>query len=400
MNIGNLEIGKGKSLKLKEECIYLDHAGGSIWPRQVIESMCQFIFKMNKMGPIETRFYQECQAIVKETKKEMANFIGAKSYNEIAFTKNGSEAINIVINGLPWKAGDEVIVSSLEITSGFVPLLRLTKKKGIKIKIARNNNKGIIEINEIKKLITDKTRLISMVHLSNVIGTLQKVEDIGSICKKYNILFLVNASQSIGQVPIDVGAIGCDFLIAPCRKWLRGPTGLGFLYCRSELIDKLEPSFIGWNSTKWFFLENEYCYANTAERFEVGEYDYPAIIGLRSALYYIHEMGGINKIREQIKKLTTYLIDNLKKNKYVEIYGDLDSNVRGGIVSFNVLNMKPKSVWSLMSRNFIVLEFGNFAAPMALETLGVPECVRVCVSYFNTYNEIDKFINVLKEDIS
>ncbi|MEA1964220.1 MAG: aminotransferase class V-fold PLP-dependent enzyme [Candidatus Aerophobetes bacterium] len=380
---------------LKEGYIYLDHGGGSISPRQVSESICQFIDKMSRIGPIEPQFYQECRKIVKETKQELADFIGAKTGDEIAFTKNGSEAINIIINGIPWKAGEEVIVSSIETTSGFVPLLRLSRTRGVKVKVAKNNGKGIVEINEIRKLITDKTRLISLIHLSNVIGTLQPVEDVGKICKKHNILFLVNASQSIGQVPVDVSRLNCDFLVAPCRKWLRGPAGLGFLYCRSKLINELEPSFIGWNSTTWL-SEKEYCYANTAERFEAGEYDYPVIVGLRSAIDYIREVGGINEIRNRVEDLTTYLIENLKKIKGIEIYGTLDARLRGGIVSFNIEHMKSEVVGSLMSRNSIILEVGNFAAPLALKTFDTGVCVRVCVHYFNTYEEIDRFISVLE----
>jgi len=385
-----------KDTPLKEGFIYIDHAGGSICPGQVIDSMCQFIDKMNRTGPIEPQFYQECRKIVKETKQELADFIGAKTGDEIAFTKNGSEAVNMIINGIPWKAGDEVIVSSLETTSGFVPLLRLAKTKGVKVKVARNNSKGIVEINEIKKLITDKTKLILLIHLSNAIGTLQPVEDIGKICGKHNILFLVNASQSIGQVPVDVSKLGCDFLIAPCRKWLRGPTGLGFLYCQSKLITELEPSFIGWNSTRWF-PEKDYYYTNTAERFEAGEYDYPVIVGLRSAIDYIREVGGINEIRDRVEELTAYLIENLKKIEGIEIYGTLDARLRGGIVSFNIEHMKPEVVGSLMSRNSIILEVGDFAAPLALKTFGIRICVRVCVHYFNTYEEIDKFISVIEK---
>ena len=381
---------------LKEGCIYLDHAGGSICPTKVIKPMCQFIDKMNRIGPIEPLFYQKCREIVKETKQKLADFIGAKTCDEIAFTKNGSEAINMIINGIPWKAGDEVIVSSLETTSGFVPLLRLTRAKGVKVKVAKNNSKGIVEINEIRKLITNKTKLISLIHLSNAIGTLQPVEDIGKICKEHSILFLVNASQSVGQMPVDVSKLGCDFLIAPCRKWLRGPTGLGFLYCCSKLVGELEPTFIGWNSTRWF-PEKNYCYANTAERFEAGEYDYPVIFGMRSAIDYIHEIGGINEIRNRIKKLTSYLIGNLKKIKGIEIYGALDTNLRGGIVSFNIEHTKPEVIGSLMSRNSVILEVGDFAAPLALKTFGVSTCVRVCVHYFNTYEEIDKFISVLEK---
>ena len=382
---------------LKDGYIYFDHAGGSICPRQVIEPMCQFVDKMNRTGPIEPRFYQECQETVKETKQEVADFIGAKTGDEIAFTKNGSEAMNIIINGIAWKAGDEVIVSSLETTPGFVPLLRLVKTEGVKVKVARSNSRGIVDIKGIEKSITHKTRLISLIHLSNAIGTLQPVEDIGKMCRKHDILFLVNASQSIGQVSIDVGKLGCDFLIAPCRKWLRGPTGLGFLYCRSKLIGELEPSFIGWNSATWLPEEENYYYPNTAERFEAGEHNYPAIIALRSAISYVGEVGGIDEIRDRVKELMSYLIEGLKKVEGIKIYGTLDAGLRGGIVSFNIESIKSQVVGSLMSRNSIILEVGDFAAPLALKTFGICACVRACVHYFNTYDEIDKFISVLEK---
>jgi cysteine desulfurase/selenocysteine lyase len=375
--------------------IYMDHAGGSVPPRQVVQAIKNYLDELANLGSVNPSFYERSMDVVTKAKRKLASFINAESEAEIALTKTGSEAIGIVANGIRWQKGDQVIVNSLEVTSGFVPWLRLEKEGKIEMKIVGIDKKGILKVEEVEHLITPKTRLILISQVSNAIGTIQPVEEIGKLAKENDALFMVNASQAAGQTEIDVKKLKCDFLVAPCRKWLRGPQGLGFLYCKKELISELEPSHIGWTTTKWI-SEKTYEHLQTCERFEAGEANFPAAVGLARSLDYIQEVGGINAIRAEIKKLTCYLLEQLSGVKGVEIYGVCDEELRGGIVPFNIKNLEPSLISEKMAEQKIIIEAGTFAAPLALGVFNQKKWARVCVHYFNTTEDIDKFIQVVK----
>lgn len=375
--------------------IYMDHAGGSVPPRQVVLAVKDYLDDLANLGAINPGFYERSLEEVTKAKRKLASFINAESEAEIALTKTGSEAIGIVANGLRWEKGDEVIVNSLEITSGFVPWLRLERERGIKVKTVGIDRQGILKVDEVESLVTPKTRLILISHVSNAIGTMQPVEEVGKLAKENGALFMVNASQAVGQTETDVEKLKCDFLVAPCRKWLRGPQGLGFLYCKKELITKLEPSHIGWTTTKWI-PEKKYEHMQTCERFEAGEANFPAATGLGRALDYIQEVGGINTIRAEIKKLTGYLLEQLSEVKGVEIYGVADEKLRGGIVPFNIKNIDPSLISEKTAEQKIIIEAGTFAAPLTLGVFNQKKWARVCVHYFNAIEDVDKFIQAIK----
>jgi cysteine desulfurase/selenocysteine lyase len=375
--------------------IYMDHAGGSVPSKQVVQAVKDYLDDLANLGSINPSFYERSLQEVTMAKQKLASFTGAESEVEIALTKTGSEAIGIIANGLRWDRGDQVIVNSLEVTSGFVPWLRLEREKGVEVKTVGIDKQGILKVDEVERLITPKTRLILISHVSNAIGTMQPVEEVGKVAKQNGVLFMVNASQAVGQTETDLKKLKCDFLVAPCRKWLRGPQGLGFLYCKKELITELEPSHIGWTTTKWG-SEKEYEHLKTCERFEAGEANFPAATGLGRALDYIQEVGGISAIRAEIRRVTGYLLEKLSEVKDVEIYGVVDEKLRGGIVSFNIKNVGPDLISRKMAEQKIIIEAGAFAAPLALGTFNQKEWARACIHYFNTEEDVDRFIQVIK----
>ena len=374
---------------------YLDHAAGSVPPFPVIESMKKYLKDLAEKGPVHPRLYDESMKKVSETKQKLAKFINAKGEEEIAFVKTGSEAISILADGLKLRKDDEVIVDALEITPGFVPWLRLKKETGIKVKILKIDKDGLLNVNELQELVTPKTKLILALHISNLLGTLQPVEQIGRIAKENQALYVVNACESLGQLEVDIQKLKCDFIFAPFRKWLRGPQGLALLFCRKELINKIEPASIGWNTTRWVSDEG-YAHMNTCERFEAGEPNFLAVAGLSRAVDYVSEAGGLQAIRARIKKLTRYLLEKLDAVKGLEIYGIKDENLRGGIVSFNLKKVAPRKVSEKLAEKNVVIEAGTFAARLALNTFGLKECARVCVHYFNDETDIDRFVENLK----
>lgn len=374
--------------------IYLDHAAGSVPPVQVLDATRDYLDELGKFGPVNPAFYEKASETTKETKKKLARFINADHMDEIGLTKTGSEAIGQVINGLKWKKGDEVVTSVLEIHAGYLPLVRLERQYGVKLRVIGISGRGLVKLEALRRAINKRTRLVVLMHISNSLGTLQPLEEAQKLVRESNALYLVNASQSIGQIRVDVKELGCDFLVAPCRKWLRGPQGLGLLYCRKELIDDLEPSHISWTTTKWV-SPGRYQHIGTAERFEAGELNFGTVRALNRALDYVDEMGGIDSVRSRIQDLTGYLLNRLRGSEDVEVYGDAESGIRGGIVAFNKRNISSDTVWKQLEKEKLIIEAGNFAAPLVLKAFHREKWARVCVHYFNDTEDIDKFIATL-----
>jgi cysteine desulfurase/selenocysteine lyase len=375
--------------------IYLDHAAGSVPPVPVLDATRDYLKELGRLGPVNPAFYDAASETTKETKKKLARLLNASDMDEIGFTKSGSEAIGQVINGLRWKKGDEVVTSVLEITPGYLPLVRLQQQNGVRLRTIGIDRRGLLNLRALERAINKKTRLVVLMHLSNSIGTLQPLDEAKKLIKESNALYLVNASQSLGQIRVDVNELGCDFLVAPCRKWVRGPQGLGFLYCRKELIDDMEPSHISWTTTKWI-SPSRYRHLPTAERFEAGELNFGTVRAFNRALDYLDEMGGIDSVRNRIQDLTSYLLNKLRASKDVEVYGEAESRIRGGIVTFDKKNVSPDTVWKQLEKEGLVIEAGNFAAPLVLKTFHRDKWARICVHYFNNTEDIDRFVAALE----
>jgi cysteine desulfurase/selenocysteine lyase len=375
--------------------IYLDHAAGSVPPVQVLDATRDCLDELGKLGPVNPAFYDKAAETTRETKKKLASFINADHMDEIGLTKSGSEAIGQVINGLKWKRGDEVVTSVLEIIPGYLPFIRLQQQYGIKLRTIGIDKRGFLNLEALGRTINKRTRLVVLMHLSNSLGTLQPLEEAKKLVKESNSLYLVNASQSLGQIKLDVKELGCDFLVAPTRKWLRGPQGLGILYCRKKLIDELEPSHISWTTTKWV-SPTRYRHIDTAERFEAGELNFGAVRALNRALDYVREIGGIVSIRSRIRDLTSHLLVRLRESTDLKIYGEAQAEMRGGIVAFNENNIPPDNISKQLAKEGLIIEAGNFAAPLVLKAFHKDKWARVCVHYFNNEEDIDRFVVALE----
>jgi len=374
--------------------VYLDHAAGSVPPIQVLDATRDYLDELGRFGLVNPAFYERSSETTKETKKKLAKFINADHMDEIGLTKSASESVGQVINGLKWKKGDEIVTSVLEINSGYLPLLRLQRQKRLRLRVIGISRCGVLNLEALGRAINRKTRLVLLMHISNSLGTLQQLEEAKKVVKESNALYLVNASQSIGQIRVDIKQLDCDFLVAPSRKWLRGPQGSAVLYCRRELIDRMEPSHISWTTTKWI-SRNRYQHIGSAERFEAGELNFGTVRALNRALDYVHEMGGIDAIRNRILNLTGYLLKRLQESKDIDVYGEAEPRIRGGIVAFNKRNVAPETVAKRLATQGIIIEAGNFASPLVLNTFHREKWVRVCVHYFNNIEDVDQFIAAL-----
>lgn len=379
---------------LHESYAYFDTAAASAPPRQVIDNMTDYLKKTSSLGTYLPSFRKEVYAKVDEIREKAADLIGASS-NEIAFTKNGTEGINFVANGLKWNQGDEVILADFEFHSNFVPWLRLQKEGNISLKILKTDKSGVISVEELTQLISPRTRLITVSHLPNASGAIQPVKKICDMAQKHGILTLVNASQTLGLVPIDVKELNCDFLSACGRKYLRGPEGSGILYVRKEWIESIEPSFIGWGGTLWDLDTNDFSYPITAKKFEVGCPVIPSILGLGAAIDYAQSIG-INNIYERVKELTNYTVQQLATISGIAVYGPEHIQNRLSIIPFNVEGLSPDRITEYLEENLIIIESGTFMANTMLQNYGITKMARFSVHYFNTHEEIDQAVDCIK----
>ena len=391
----NVSKARNDTATFSNGVIYLDHAAGSVPPIPVLQATRDYLDEVGKLGFVNPAFYEKGAETTKDTKKKVAEFINADQADEVALTKGGSESIGQVINGIKWKKGDEVVTSILEIVSGFVPLVRLEREFGVRVRLIGISKSGHMNLQALERALSKKTRLVVLMHISNSLGTLQPLREARKLIRETHALYLVNASQSIGQIRVDVKDLGCDFLVAPCRKWLRGPQGLGILYCRKELLGSMEPSHIAWTTTKWI-SRSRYQHIATAERFEAGELNFGTVAALNRALDYVEEIGGIDNIRSRILHLTSYLLDRLREANGIEVYGDPESATRGGIVAFDKRKVASENISSQLAKEGIIIEAGNFASPLVLKKFHRDKWARVCVHYFNSTEDIDGFVTALE----
>lgn len=377
--------------------VYMNNSSISIPPKPVISAIKNYFDSINKYGPVPP---WKGETFISEAKNNIAKLIGSNS-DEIVFTLNGSEAINIISNGIDLKQGDNIILSELRFMPNAIPWMKLKEIYGIEIKIVKGIKPGVIDLNHLKSLIDNNTRLISIDHMLVNLGIIQPIKEIGKMFSNANMkqpLFFLNACNTIGLIDINVKEIDCDFMVAVGRKYLRGPAGTAFLYIKKNHITNIRPSFISYNTGEWNFSKNTYQDSEAINRFMPGEANIPGIIGLNEAVEYLFEIGGFPQIEDRVNLLTDYLLRNLRSISNIEIYGPESLVGRAGLVAFNIKNMKPIEVTKLLYENDIVVQpFSRPKCPGPLDMYGVDSVVRLSLHYWNTEKEIDKVVNTLKQ---
>jgi len=371
--------------------INLNHATRSPTPMSVVEEMCRYLRERITNDPWLREAWAKRMSAIKPSIAQLVN----ASADEIVLTRNASEALNIVAHGVSFEKGDNVVISNLEFHSNVTPWMRLVERKGIELRIAKAGNDLVLDPGTVEDLVNERTKLISIVHVVNSIGTVQPVEEIGRIAKEHGSLFMVNGSMSCGGMPVDVKRIGCDFLLAPGRKWLRAPDGCGFLYINAKAVERVTPPFIGYRATYWLPDENKYEYLPGAGRYEIGDYGSVNHLGLGLAVDYALNLG-IEEIEKRIRGLFSLAYDGLSEMPDVEIYGTSDMS-RRMFLAMNIKGMNPWLVSSLMQNRRIVMESGDYLNLMIPNVIGAEEWLRVSPHYFNTEQEIERFVNAARE---
>jgi len=384
-----------KDFRFIEDIVYLDSASVVPSPMPVIDTMNEYFLQMPfNYGVGEFTLSKKVTKKVEDTREKLLEFINAFPNWQVVFTKNTTEAINLVASGFHWEKGDEIIITNIEHQSNIMPWMRLEKENGIILKIVSANKKGIVDPESISNCITSRTKMISITHVSNVYGTIQMVEEIGKIAKKNGIYFMVDAAQSAGRIPIDVQKIGCDFITICGRKGLMGPQGTGALCAKNSNLEILKPLMVGSRAGN---IRNQefYILNSTPYCFESGVLNTSGIIGLGRAIDYINEIG-INSISNYIQYLTKELLNALSSIEDIIIYGCKDYKKNAGIISWNVKDYNYSFIAKKLSEvENILVASGAQGSFLAIENLKIDGVIRTSVHIFNLVEDFEKLKNAL-----
>ncbi len=378
--------------------VYLDNAASSLTPEPVVQKMLEFYhsYRANVERAIH-RFSQRASEEYEKARAKVADFINAESETEIILTSNATEAINLVANGLTWKKGDKIVTSLIEHHSNFIVWLRLKKRYGVNVEIVRPNREGLFDIADFEEAIDDKTRLVALTQVSNVLGVKTPVEEVAKIAHDHDAHLLVDGAQSVPHLKVDVKRVGCEYLAFSGHKML-GPTGVGVLYARKELLDNLEPSSIGGGTIADVDVDR-YKLAESPTKFEAGTPAVAEAIGLGAAVEYLREVK-LENIEVHERNLVKKMYQGLADIPSVEVYGPKRVEHRTGIVSFNVGDLNPHDVALALdvSADILVRSGHHCCLPLNKELLKRPEgTVRASVYLYNTEAEVEKLVSAVDE---
>jgi cysteine desulfurase/selenocysteine lyase len=383
---------------LKSGIVYLDNAASSLTPEPVLQKMMEFYkeYRANVERGVH-RLSQRASQEFEEAHRKVVGFIHAKEEEEVIMTRNTTEGINIIANGIEWHKGDRVLTTLLEHHSNFIVWLRLKRRFGVEVDIIRPSSEGILDPGAFEEAMTDRTRLVAVTHVSNVLGTITPIHKIAEIAHDHGVPLLVDAAQSVPHMPVDVQRLGCDFLAFSGHKML-APTGIGCLYIRKELLDGIEPLCIGGGTIEEVTSEG-YRLAPSPRRFEAGTPAIAEAIGLGAAIDYLQSIG-MQAIAEHEMRLTEVICKGLSSIKGVRLLGPEDWRLRTGIVSFCIGDLNPHDIaLSLdVSRGIMVRSGFHCAMPLHMEVLGAKQgSVRASTYLYNTKEEAERLVSAVEE---
>ncbi len=384
-----------RDIPLTGEVIYFDNTATSLTPRPVIEAMDEYYLKyranvhrgVHRLSQMATQKYEESRKIV-------ADFIGAK-FEEIVFTKNTSESLNLAALGLEgvFRKGDRIVTTPYEHHSDLLPWQRLAEKLGLKLEFIKGDDEGNLDLADAEKKIKG-AKLVAIQHVSNALGVIHEVEELGKMAKEEGAIFVVDAAQSVGHMEVDVNRLHADFLAFSGHKGPLGPTGIGVLYIREEFFDVFEPPFIGGGTIEDVEL---CCYTLTEppERFEAGTPNIGGAIGLAAGIEYIQKIGleRIEKQEHRLVKRTTGGLTELE----VPWYGPRNLKKHAGVVSFNVPPLHPHDVAAVLDDHNIMVRSGHHCALPVMKKLGINGTVRASFHVYNSLDEVETFLGVMEE---
>lgn len=377
---------------------YLDSGATTQKPKQVIEAIEKF-YENNNANPHRGAYSLSIEATeeYENTRKKIAKFINARYEEEIIFSKNASESLNLVAYsyGLDnLKKDDEVVISIMEHHSNLVPWQYVTGKTQSNLKYMYVNENYELSKEEIESKITDKTKIVAITHVSNVLGTINPVKEIIKYAHKKGAIVIVDASQSIPHMKIDVQDLDADFLAFSGHKML-APLGIGVLYGKREILNKMNPFLMGGDMIEYVY-EQKTTFAPLPNKFEAGTQNVEGVIGLGAAIDYISNLG-YDEIQEIEDELLDYAREELSKLDFLKIYMTPNRKNHSAVISFNIKGVHPHDVASILDSENVCVRSGNHCAQPLLRFLGEDSTCRMSLYFYNTKQDIDMLVEALKK---
>ena len=378
---------------LKEEIIYFDNSATSLKPKCVIDKMVDYYtnYPANAHRGDYDLSYKVDQEY-EETRELVKDFIHARFLEEIIFTSGTTESLNMIVTGFfeLLEANDEVLITTSEHASNVLPWFRLANKKGIKVNYIPLDNNYYVTIDNLKKVITPKTKVISIAGITNVIGDIRPIKEICKLAHENNIFVILDGAQMVPHMKVDVEDLDVDFLAFSAHK-MCGPTGVGVLYGKKELLEHLEPPILGGGMNESFDSPSEIYLKELPTRLEAGTRNIAGVIGFGETIKYLNKIG-MERIHNYETDLRKYLIDKLLPLKHIDII-NIESD--SGIITFNVANVFSQDVAYYLNKYNVCVRAGNHCAKILKSSVGVNNTVRISLYFYNTYEEIDNLVELL-----
>ncbi|MGD9488146.1 MAG: cysteine desulfurase [Calditrichaceae bacterium] len=376
--------------------VYFDNAATTHKPKSVIDRIVNYYEHENanvhraihQLGERATLGYENARQIV-------ARFIGAKSGKQIVFTKGTTDAINLVATAWGRKfigQGDEIILSEMEHHSNLIPWQLLAKDVGATLRFIPFREDGSLEFPVFEQILSNKTKIISITHMSNVFGTINPVKKIIRMAHDRGIPVMLDAAQSVPHLPINVEHLDCDFLAFSGHKML-GPTGIGVLYAKARILENMNPYQGGGEMINSVWLENA-TWNEIPHKFEAGTPNIAGAIGFSAAVEYLENIG-MNAITMYEQDITTYALDKMRELENIKIYGSAPE--RGGVISFNLGNIHPHDLSHFLDQQGIAVRAGHHCAQPIMRKLDIAATTRASFYFYNTFEEVDYFIDQLQK---
>lgn len=376
--------------------IYFDNAATTQRPVQVLDAVNDF-YKTANANPLRGLYDWSVDATERyeSARHTVADFIGAKSDEEIIFTRNTTESLNLIaysygLNNLG--EGDEIALTIMEHHSNLLPWQMIAKKQGAKLVFMEPDSEGRITSDEIKRCITPRTKIVAAAEVSNVMGVTNPIREMADCAHAVGAVMVVDGAQSTPHMKVDVKALGADFFAFSGHKLL-SPMGIGVLYGRKELLEEMPPFLTGGEMIE-YVTKDSATYAELPHKFEAGTVNAAGAIGLEAAIKYINQVG-MDAIGETERKLTHIMMDGMKQMPYIKIYGSSDPDKHCGIVTFTIDGVHPHDTASLLNEDHICIRAGHHCAQPLMQFLNVGSTARASLYFYNTQEEVERFLDKL-----
>ncbi|MBI9044259.1 MAG: aminotransferase class V-fold PLP-dependent enzyme [Anaerolineaceae bacterium] len=375
------------------EVVHFNNAGSSLMPEPVYQAVVDHLSLEVKIGGYEAA--DEKAKIISNVYHSAAKLIGAKE-DEIALVENATRGWDMAFYAVKFQPGDRILTCMAEYASNYIAYLQIQKKFGVRIEVIPDDVNGQVSVDALSHMLDEQVKLVSITHIPTNGGLINPVKEIGAVIKNHACLYLIDACQSIGHIPLNVNEIGCDMLSTTGRKYLRGPRGTGFLYVRKEILDQLEPPFLDLHAATWI-RPDHFEIQNNAKRFENWESYVAGRIGLGRAIDYLLDWG-VERTWGRIKDLSALLRGNLTSISGVDIH---DKGIdQCGIISFSVQSKSPEEVQRICSQRKINLTTSSiYSTRLDMQNRGFEDLIRTSLHYYNTEEEIEQFCGLIESFI-